>query len=59
MSEYLNAYGWQLQSDIVTTKPVKGNVDTFDLKEDLDFLNRMTVQLENVAKANAVLKSGD
>lgn len=59
LEEYLNRYGWILKNEFIVTAPVQVNFDSYQLKEDLDFINKMTVSLENIAKANSSLKPLD
>jgi hypothetical protein len=56
LGEYLNRYGWNLSGEVVTTSPVQEGFDSFKIKEDLDFINKMTVCLENIAKSNISIK---
>jgi hypothetical protein len=53
---FLNKYGWKLSNNIITTVEVPELLDTYDLKEEINFQNQMTMYLENITKANSVLR---
>jgi len=59
IGEYLNKYGWELKGDFIVTAKVQEKFDTFQMREDLDFINKMTVNFENIAKANTTIKPSE
>ena len=54
---YINKNGWTKEGDIVTLKEVPIKPDISNFKKNLEFINSMTVYLENNVKANNTLSS--
>jgi hypothetical protein len=57
IEKYLTKYSWRLDNGVVTTATVPELVDTQDYKEEISNQNEMTLYLENITRANAVLKA--
>ncbi len=58
IKDYLDTYGWSIESDNKTVVTVEVNDDskTVVIANDLEFINKMTVSLENNVKSNSSLK---
>ncbi len=54
---YISKYGWVRNGDIVTVKEIRSDLDVNDLKKNLEFINSMTILLENNTKANNSLNT--
>jgi hypothetical protein len=56
LESYLKKYNFTQQGDIIYTAKIKDSFNSQEIKQNLDFINKMTVSLENLAKSNNFLK---
>ncbi len=57
--EYLHKYNWVQNGEVILTSQIKESSNTQNIREDLDFINKMTVSLENLAKVNSSLRPAE
>jgi hypothetical protein len=56
IEQYLAKYSWRLDNGVISTAYVPYIVGIHDVKEEIKFQNKMTLYLENITRADAILK---
>ena len=57
--DYLKKYGWAFENNnlgVITISRLEQKYDSAKFRQDFEFVNRMTVKLENIAKSNLAIK---
>lgn len=54
VNTFATYWGFTLEKEILYLTPVDENLEYDDIKADLIFLNKSTVELENIVKSNSI-----